>query len=157
MVMPMYRPVIPALGFLLLLGACSDSGDEVNIAESSPAAETAERWYDQQQVTAGAAVFSQYCSECHGDQAQGLASDWRSRLDDGSFPPPPLNGTAHAWHHPLPVLLQVINEGGIPLGGKMPAFADVLEDEQKLAAVAYFQQFWSDEIFQQWQRMGGVN
>ncbi len=149
---------IPLLVFVLAAASCSepesiDTGPAV--AELVPG--ESERWYSESQVETGRAVFQENCSECHGELAEGIVSDWRSRLDDGSFPPPPLNGSAHAWHHPLPVLLQVINQGGIPLGGRMPAFATVLDDEQKLAAVAYFQSFWSDEIYQQWESMGGVN
>ena len=114
------------------------------------------RWYSESMRNQGQLVFSQNCASCHGDNAEGLAEDWRQRLADGSLPPPPLNGTAHAWHHPLPVLLQVIDEGGVAFGGKMPPFARLLTDEQKRSAVAYFQSFWSDEIYQQWLQMGGV-
>lgn len=134
-----------------LLTACEESGPE------APVTDTGTRWYDAAQVQAGAGVFAQYCAVCHGERAQGLADDWRERLDDGSFPPPPLNGTAHAWHHPLSVLLQVIDDGGVEFGGKMPGFAEVLSPSEKREAIAYFQNFWTDEIYAQWQQMGGVN
>jgi mono/diheme cytochrome c family protein len=68
-----------------------------------------------------------------------------------------LNGTAHAWHHPLGVLKKVINEGGIPMGGKMPAFNDKLKDDEKLAVISYFQSFWPDEIYNAWISRGGLN
>ncbi len=102
-------------------------------------------------------MFTQHCAVCHGPQAEGTVADWRQRLDDGSFPPPPLNGSAHAWHHPRSVLLQVINNGGVALGGKMPGFESLLAREEKLAAIAYFQDFWSDDVYADWQDMGGVN
>lgn len=114
------------------------------------------RWYNESLADQGKLVFSQNCASCHGENAEGLTEDWRQRLADGSLPPPPLDGTAHAWHHPLPVLLQVIDEGGIAFGGKMPPFEQQLTDEQKRSAVAYFQSFWSDEIYQQWLQMGGI-
>ena len=116
-----------------------------------------ERWNSVEQVALGREVFTQNCAVCHGAEAQGTVSDWRETLDDGSFPPPPLNGSAHAWHHPQEVLLRVIDYGGEAMGGKMPAFIDVLEQDEKLAAVAYFQSFWTDEIYQQWMQMGGTN
>lgn len=127
--------------------------------EASAAASSTDtsRWYTQDQKNYGQIVFSRNCSQCHGEQAQGLAEDWRVRLEDGSFPPPPLNGTAHAWHHPREVLLKVINEGGIPLGGNMPAFSNVISDSEKLAAIAFFQSFWDDSIYSQWEQMGGTN
>ena len=36
------------------------------------------------------------------------------------------------------------------------AFKNVLEKEEKLAAIAYFQNFWDDETYRQWEVMGGV-
>lgn len=146
-----------ALGLIMaVLVACSgeDSSERGGSDQVDP---QTQRWYGRQQVETGRQVFAEHCAVCHGDAAQGLHEDWRQRLADGSFPPPPLNGSAHAWHHPLSVLMQVINEGGVPLGGQMPGFADRLNDEQKLAAIAYFQNFWSDDIYANWQQMGGTN
>ena len=125
--------------------------------EEMPGKIDVERWNSTEQVVLGREVFTQNCAVCHGAEAQGTVSDWREKLDDGSFPPPPLNGSAHAWHHPQEVLLRVIDYGGEAMGGKMPAFIDVLEVDEKLAAVAYFQSFWTDEIYQQWMQMGGTN
>lgn len=124
--------------------------------EAEPEPDTS-RWYRESQVTAGAQVFTLNCAQCHGERAQGLVSDWRQRLDDGSLPAPPLDGSAHAWHHPQSVLLQVINSGGADFGGNMPSFATELDETEKLAVIAYFQSFWSDEIYDQWIQMGGVN
>ena len=146
--------VIPSILAIALLAACSEADNGI-LSATEPTVQG--RWYTSNQVSAGDAVFKSQCSVCHGDEAQGLTANWRQKLDDGSFPPPPLNGTAHAWHHPLSVLSQVINEGGIPLGGKMPAFAEVLTEDEKLAAIAYFQNFWDDEIYGNWQQMGGTN
>lgn len=146
-----YIPCVCLLLSLSFISACTEP-------DTDPATLVASgRWYDAGQQELGATVFAQYCAQCHGDAAQGLVADWRQKLDDGSFPPPPLNGSAHAWHHPLSVLLQVIDQGGAEFGGKMPAFADILSAEQKLAAIAYFQSFWNDETYQQWQQMGGSN
>ena len=137
---------------LALSAACSESADPPDRIDSET-----RRWYTTGQVEAGASVFAVHCADCHGDAAQGTVADWQARLADGSFPPPPLNGSAHAWHHPLSVLLQVIDMGGVPLGGQMPAFDDVLADDEKLAAVAWFQDLWSEEIYEQWLMMGGAN
>ena len=139
---------------LLLLTGCSRAVDES--LQDNPDA-IAGRWYTQAQVIQGETIFSAQCASCHGGQAEGLTDDWRQRLEDGSFPPPPLNGSAHAWHHPLSVLMQVVNEGGEPLGGKMPAFADILTEHEKRAAIAYFQDFWDDSTYDNWLQMGGTN
>ena len=131
----------------LVLVSCSESEQQ----------QVTGRWYSESQLTTGSLVFSQNCAQCHGAQAEGTVSDWKQRLDDGSLPPPPLNGSAHAWHHPQSVLLQVIDSGGAPFGGNMPAFADQLDESEKLAVIAYFQSFWSDEVYAQWTQMGGTN
>jgi mono/diheme cytochrome c family protein len=139
---------------LLLLVACQEQTDTSPPDSLNP---QTGRWYSEEQLQAGEQLFLENCAVCHGQQAQGLAANWRQRLDDGSLPPPPLNGTAHAWHHPLSVLLQVIDEGGVALGGTMPGFADTLDEEEKRAVIAWFQSFWSEEIYGQWLQMGGTN
>ena len=153
---------------IISLANCTDQAtasqtDGVSVLPSNASSEEAseqvgvKRWNSVEQVALGREVFTQNCAVCHGAQAQGIVGDWREKLDDGSFPPPPLNGSAHAWHHPQEILLRVIDYGGEAMGGKMPAFIDVLEQDEKLAAVAYFQSFWTDEIYQQWMQMGGTN
>ncbi len=108
------------------------------------------RWYSAEQVEQGRGLFQQHCAACHGNQAQGKTANWKQRLPDGSFPPPPLNGTAHAWHHPMNILRSTVYRGGIPLGGKMPGFGDKLQPEEIDAVIAYFQSFWNDRIYQAW-------
>jgi|TARA_B110000263_G_C15040751_1_gene388449 mono/diheme cytochrome c family protein len=133
-----------------LLIACGETEQQTSFSDTG-------RWYTEQQLDNGAQIFGTNCAVCHGDQAQGLAVDWQSRQDDGAFPPPPLNGSAHAWHHPVSVLLGVIEAGGEDLGGKMPAFESVLNHDEKMATIAYFQSFWSDDIYLDWEDMGGEN
>lgn len=80
------------------------------------------RWFTEKQFRLGKQVFTTQCATCHGEKAQGIIQDWKQRNPDGSFPSPPLDGSAHAWYHPLEVLVRQVNEGGIKLGGTMPAF-----------------------------------
>ena len=142
-----------AVAVVTLLLGCSPSYEFGEGRDRTP---VAGRWYSVEQVQTGSKVFQDHCARCHGAQAQGVTADWRARLEDGSFPPPPLNGSAHAWHHPLSVLLQVINQGGVPFGGQMPAFANRILDAEKRAAIAYFQSFWNDDIYGNWEQMGGT-
>jgi len=107
------------------------------------------RWYTAVQVEQGREIFQAHCAVCHGSEAQGTA-EWWIPEEDGLYPPPPLNGTAHDWHHPLDELLRYIEQGGIPLGGKMPAFGAVLDEDERRATVAFFQSFWPDEIYRRW-------
>ena len=140
-----------------LVFGCSDSGLSLwEDSESDQANMPSERWYSKQQIQDGTTIFEENCSDCHGPQAGGTAANWKQKLEDGSFPPPPLDGSAHAWHHSRSVLLGVINDGGQAYGGKMPSFKYVLGKEEKLAAIAYFQSFWDDETYRKWEVMGGA-
>lgn len=138
----------------LLLAGCQDQEQPEFFADLVP---VDGRWYHSGQLEEGAALFAQHCASCHGQAAQGLAADWKQKLPDGSFPPPPLNGSAHTWHHNLSVLDQVIAEGGVLLGGKMPGFGSELSADQRRAVIAYFQEFWNDDIYANWLQMGGTN
>jgi len=109
----------------------------------------ADRWFNQGVVNYGAGLFQQNCAVCHGANAEGTA-DWKKTDANGNYPPPPLNGSAHAWHHSIPQLARTIKEGGIKLGGVMPPFGDKLSDQDVLAVIAYFQSKWPDEIYTSW-------
>ena len=109
----------------------------------------AERWFNQDVVDYGAGLFQQNCAVCHGVHAEGT-KEWKKTDANGNYPPPPLNGSAHAWHHSIPQLARSIKEGGIKLGGVMPAFGDKLSDQEVLAVIAYFQSKWPDEVYKVW-------
>jgi len=128
-----------------LLHGCGSETDERDVIRN--------RWYTQLQVEAGAALYQTHCAACHGNAAEGLTQDWRRRNENGNFPPPPLNGTAHAWHHPLEVLERTILEGGAPLGGVMPGFAGTLSSQDARSTIAYFQSYWPDEIYHTWEEI----
>ncbi len=156
---------VPLFIVFTSLGACSDddhmgrmgTGDGMGM-HASPATDqestggTAKtgRWYTAAQVEQGAPLFATYCAACHGKEAQGDFR-WRQRGADGRYPAPPLNGSAHAWHHPLPMIKRQIRDGSPP-GGSMPGFGAQLSDAQIEAMIAWFQNFWSREIYQSWKR-----
>jgi mono/diheme cytochrome c family protein len=136
--------------FLLLFNS------SVNAQLAQGSASSADRWYSHQDVKTGEHVFKQHCSSCHGDQAQGVVKDWKQPLANGKYPAPPLNGSAHAWHHRLKALDGTIQRGGIPIGGTMPSFKGKLTQHERLQAIAYFQNFWSEKIYQAWLERGGL-
>ena len=108
------------------------------------------RWYQNELVSIGTKVFQQHCIACHGPRGVG-SENWQVKKDNGRYPPPPLNGTAHTWHHPMPFLMDTINDGSIEEGGEMPAFKDSLNPHEKLGVIAYLQQYWPDEIYRAWE------
>ncbi len=108
-----------------------------------------ERWYTLAQVQRGDDLFQSHCAECHQPDASGTP-DWRTPLANGKYPPPPLNGTAHTWHHPLSVLRRTVRIGGVPLGGTMPGFADKLTAGQIDDILAWVQTHWPDETYRIW-------
>lgn len=143
------RAAIPA--FIAVLAVVAVSTLLLRLAPP----ESADRWYGQAQVVAGEKIYQQNCLSCHGAGGGGLVKEWRRRLADGSYPPPPLDGTAHTWHHPLSVLERTIRDGTAPLGGNMPAFGKNLTKQQRLAVIAYLQSHWTEGIYRQWLARGG--
>ena len=139
--------MIRLLCFSILLWSAFSSAmaDEINPVEK--------RWYSQQQVNMGAPLYAKYCAECHGVRAEATPY-WRQQDAEGYFPPPPLNGTAHAWHHQLPLLRKTIREGGAQFGGKMPPFKDKLTAEEVDAIIAWFQSLWPDTVYATWRGFG---
>lgn len=127
--------VTAALVSLAFLSACQDEDNG--------------RWYSEQQVAKGNKVFQQHCAACHGIDAEATPN-WKQTDANGNYPPPPLNGTAHAWHHSLEVLRTQIRQGGAPVGGIMPAFDQVLNAQEIDQSIAYFQSRWPDELYQRW-------
>ena len=112
------------------------------------------RWYSEQQVAQGEPLYQTHCASCHGPES-AATPNWREADENGKYPPPPLNGTAHAWHHPMSLLVKTVMTGGIPLGGQMPPFEAVLQEQEIRSILAWIQTHWSDEIYQNWIERNG--
>lgn len=108
-----------------------------------------QRWYSEEQVTQGQPLFLQNCASCHGKNGEATPN-WKQTDANGNYPPPPLNGTAHTWHHDLDLLRRTIREGGARLGGQMPGFEGSLSAAEIDSIVAFFQSKWPDDIYQRW-------
>ncbi|MDQ7017274.1 MAG: cytochrome c [Gammaproteobacteria bacterium] len=135
----------------LFLSAC---GNEEKEAVKNK--QTEQRWYTKAQVTEGAGLYRSNCAMCHKVDASGT-HNWKEPLANGKYPPPPLNGDAHAWHHSLAALKRTIKKGGVALGGTMPAFGNRLNDAQIEAILAWVQTHWSDRIYQTWSQRNAQN
>jgi mono/diheme cytochrome c family protein len=103
------------------------------------------------QISRGESLYRQNCAACHGALAQG-APDWENPNATGALKAPPLNGTGHTWHHPVPVLRQIIKEGTQQRGGAMRPYAAVLTDQQVDDIIVWFMDLWPETTFQGWYR-----
>lgn len=139
-------PVIAIL-LLFLLASCSSK------KQQEPVTTIEGRWFTPEQFELGKKVYAENCARCHGQYGQSIVDNWKKPNPDGTFPPPPLNGTAHTWHHPFSVLMKTIDEGGAPMGGNMPAFREVLSEEEKIAVITYFQSWWDEQTYNRWVEM----
>jgi mono/diheme cytochrome c family protein len=136
--------------FSLLLTACSGEDPSARSGAAKSKSDTvASRWYTPDNVSRGTVIFAQYCADCHGKVGQGSFT-WRQQGADGKFPPPPVNGTGHAWHHPIRALGSQIKFGAPGGSGTMPGFAQALSDEDVIDVISWFQDKWSDEIYSAW-------
>jgi len=135
----------------------NDASNDIDVTQLSLEPEPGTgRWYTEEQVSRGKDVFAANCAGCHGQNAESTPN-WQSLDANGNYPPPPLNGTAHAWHHPLAVLKMVIEEGGEPMGGVMPGWDDRLSDQQIVDVIASFQSYWPDDTYQLWLKRERAN
>lgn len=134
------------IGLSLLLAACGQQ----QASHAFAAAVNAQRNYDPAQLRRGAALYQVHCSSCHGDRGQGTLLPWNVRQADGFYPPPPLDDSAHAWHHPTAVLARVVRDGSPPGEGRMPAWKDRLSEQQIVDVVVYVTSLWSDETYHLW-------
>jgi mono/diheme cytochrome c family protein len=113
---------------------------------------------DPEELALGQQIYSMHCAACHGVNLEGQ-ENWQIQNEDGSFRPPPHNEEGHTWHHSDRILIEAIVEGGARLpdniGGtsNMPAFGEILTDEEIIAVLAYIKSSWPDDIRQaQWEQ-----
>ncbi len=106
---------------------------------------------DPDQIARGGRLYAQYCESCHGVQGVG-APNWRTPDSEWRYPPPPLNGTGHTWHHPTYQLRKLIKEGGPQGKSNMPGFKEILTDQQIDDIIAWFQSMWPEELYAAWYR-----
>lgn len=141
---------------LLLLSACDgavtgeqknhhNSGGMKHEAASSKSTVDA----DFSTVMHGGKLFAANCAVCHGQLAQG-SPGWQKKDASGHFPPPPLNGSGHAWHHSKKAITQTIKFGTLSRGGSMPPWKDKLSDQDIEAIVAWMHSLWPQKIKESW-------
>lgn len=102
-------------------------------------------------VALGQGLYQEHCAVCHGVSLAGEPGfDWRERKPSGALPAPPHDPSGHTWHHPDWQLFAMTKHGLAPFAPEgyvsdMPAFADLLEDEEIWAVLSYIKSTWPPE------------
>ena len=100
----------------------------------------------------GQEVFAATCAACHGVGGEGRPN-WHIPNDDGTLPPPPLNGDGHTWHHSDGLLYRIVSEGGAlqeapgvtSFKSAMPAFRGQLSHDEIVAVLTYVKSLWGEK------------
>jgi mono/diheme cytochrome c family protein len=105
---------------------------------------------DPRQVALGADIYAARCAQCHGANLEGQPN-WQQRKPNGRLPAPPHDASGHTWHHPNVALFDITKNGMTPYApagyeSDMPAFVNVLTDEQIAATIAFIESRWPEPI-----------
>ncbi len=105
---------------------------------------------DPDLVALGTGVYAEHCASCHGKNLEG-EPNWRQRKADGTLPAPPHDANGHTWHHPDTQLFELTKLGPAAVAGggyrsAMVGYADVLEDREIWAVLAYIKSRWPADI-----------
>lgn len=134
--------LIVGAAFILTAAVWSLSDSQISSEDINPA--------DPQQVALGAQVYEKQCASCHGPDLEGEPG-WQEPSPDGVLKAPPHDETGHTWHHDDATLITAVKEGGARLPANvgvspMPAYDDILSDEEIAAVLAYIKSTWPEDI-----------
>lgn len=107
-------------------------------------------------VEAGRDVYAIHCAACHGVELQGQPN-WVQADATGMLPAPPHDDSGHTWHHADDQLFEIVKYGAPTAMGDpdyrsmMPAFIEVLDDQEIYAVLVFIRSTWSDE-HKKWQQ-----
>lgn len=104
-------------------------------------------------IDLGRALYAEHCAACHGADLEG-APDWQRPGPDGRLPAPPHDETGHTWHHGDTMLFEYTKHGGqaylddlgVVFDSGMPAFGEVLSDDEIKAILAFIRSTWPERI-----------
>jgi len=118
-------------------------------APAEPPKNLAARKLDPTKIKRGEAVYRQNCASCHGPNGEATPG-WRNPGADGKYPPPPLDGSAHAWHHSTETLEEMIRKGSPGGAGGMPAWDGKLTNQEIDDVIVWIKSLWPDDVYDVW-------
>ena len=113
-----------------------------------------EHAFEGRDIGAGETLYGDHCASCHGANLEGQR-DWRSPNSDGTMPAPPHDETGHTWHHDTQYLFLYTQLGGqdaleeigvTNFQSAMPAFGEVLSDDEIWDVLAFIQSTWPERV-----------
>ena len=94
--------------------------------------------------------YQEHCASCHGVNLEGQAK-WRIPDENGTLPAPPHDESGHTWHHETQMLFDYTKLGGqvtletagiMNYTSGMPAYDDLLTDEEIWEILSYIRSTW---------------
>lgn len=95
-----------------------------------------------QLIAKGHKIYERYCQACHGENGVGERPKNMYAEDQYGFVAPPLDNSAHGWHHTDANLLQTILNGS-SRNPRMLPFKDIISREDAKDTVAYIKSLWN--------------
>lgn len=108
-----------------------------------------DRPFTRLEAMSGEPIYQENCAACHGIDGEGQFPQAPLEPDStGRIGAPPHNETGHTWHHTDTLLLRYVKEGGFANPERfytMPAFGDILTEEEIWLVIAYIKTMWTNE------------
>jgi S-disulfanyl-L-cysteine oxidoreductase SoxD len=94
-----------------------------------------------QVLAAGARIYAEHCTGCHGARLEGQAVPRQAGPAAGP-PAPRLDEAGHAWRHADAQLYAILAHGSAGEEPGMPGFAERLGPEGIIAVLTYVKSHW---------------
>ena len=133
--------VTVAAGVAIYADSRSDGGASADLLQ----------YADASTVAAGENIYRVHCASCHGAELEG-EPNWQRPNPDSTMPAPPHNERGHTWHHTDQVLFDLTKYGVEKFvklenyKSNMPAYENVLTDEEIIAVLSFIKSTWPDDI-----------
>ena len=132
--------LVLGMGAVHLIQTKAAAGQNVGLLQNDP-----------RTIDTGQKIYADNCASCHGQNLEG-EPNWRSPKADLTMPAPPHDDTGHTWHHSDEVLFKLTKYGLAAYlkqpdyKSNMPAYEDVLTDDEINAVLSFIKSRWSPEM-----------